>query len=151
MSRATVLVTGCFDLLTEAHLRLLAWAGQLGDVVVGIDHEDTIPLLDKGPGRPILSDDERRDALMALPQVTRVVSFKGPGAAAVIETQRPTIWLKGGDYTLDTLRDDEKEAAKAVRCAVCFAPEFPGLSTSDIIERIRGPGRATLDDADADT
>lgn len=148
MSRITVLVTGCFDLLTAPHLQLLAWAGKLGDVTVGIDHQDTIPLLDKGPDRPILDNDERRAALMALPQVTQVVSFMGPGAAAVIETQRPTIWVKGGDYTLDDLRDDEKEAAKAAKCTICFAPEFPGVSTSDIIARIRGCSRA--DDAAPD-
>lgn len=149
MSRATVLVTGCFDLLTEAHLRLLSWAAELGDVTVGIDHETTVPLLGKGVNRPILDNAERTRMLRALPQVSDVIIFSGPGAASAIGSCRPTFWVKGGDYSMDDIREDERRAARASATEIRFAPRFSGPSTSDIIERIRGRGRATGEDSNA--
>lgn len=137
MARPKVLVTGVFDILTEAHVRLLKWASIFGTVTVGIDDDRTVASLGKGPGRPILSAQERTDLLLLLPFVGQVVVFHGPGASGVIRKLKPHLWVKGGDYTIDRLREDELAAAAEVRCGICFAPKLKGPSTTEIINRAR--------------
>lgn len=138
MPRPIVLVTGVFDLLHAGHIQLLQWAAQFGDVAVGIDHEDTIPQLDKGPGRPIFGNEERVAVLQALECVGFVHVFRGPGATEAIKAVRPALWVKGGDYGAGQLMAEELDAATEVGAGTCFAPRFESISTSEIVARIRG-------------
>jgi rfaE bifunctional protein nucleotidyltransferase chain/domain len=133
----TILTSGVFDILTPNHLRLLAWCARLGELVVAIDSAATVPALGKGPDRPLLSDSERTSALNALPCVSRTFVFNGPGAAEAIRIAQPDIWVKGGDYTYEKLRDDETQAIRDIGAGICFAPIFDGPSTTEIIERIQ--------------
>src|ERR1044071_9759669 len=73
-----VLANGCFDVLHVGHIRYLAGARQLGEVlVVGINSDEQVAI-QKGPGRPILSAAERAEILAALESVTSVTIFDEP-------------------------------------------------------------------------
>ncbi len=138
VSRPKILVTGCFDLLTPAHWRLLEWCARLGAVQVWIDTDASIRQLGKGANRPVFSETERATVLGGCLWVAGVGLMDGPGAAAAIRRAEPDIWVKGGDYLGKDLREDELEALREVRAGLLIAPLFEGPSTTDIVERIRG-------------
>ncbi|KKM06216.1 hypothetical protein LCGC14_1746230 [marine sediment metagenome] len=111
----------------------------MGDVSVWIDSTSSIQKLHKGEDRPLFTEVERMSALDACPWVTGGIGrFNGPGAAKAIRAVKPSMWVKGGDYLRKPLREDELAALEEVGAALCIAPRFEGLSTTEIVERIRG-------------
>ena len=95
----TVFTNGCFDLLHVGHLRLLWFARSQGDrLVVGLNSDDSVRRL-KGPTRPILPVDERREMLLALDPVDQVIIFHQDTPLNLIEALRPEVLVKGPDYT----------------------------------------------------
>lgn len=134
-----VATNGCFDLLHAGHARFLEKARWLGDksnkLIVGVNSDRSIRSL-KGEGRPICSVIERTMLLDALWFVDMVVVFDEDNAAEFLRAIDPDVWVKGGDYTLDTINQDERAA---VRGEISFVPFLPGISTTRIIERIRNP------------
>ena len=94
----TVFTNGCFDLLHVGHVRLLAFARSLGDrLVVGLNSDASVRQL-KGPTRPIVPVDERRELLLALESVNQVIVFDEPTPLLLIESLRPVVLVKGPDY-----------------------------------------------------
>lgn len=125
----TVVATGgCFDLLHAGHARTLAAARALGDcLVVCLNSDDSIRRL-KGPERPIISQEDRVDLLTALGCVDAVVVFDEDSPHEVLGRLRPDVWVKGGDYAVDTL----PEAALVESWGGCTVtvPFHPGRSTT---------------------
>lgn len=131
----TVLTNGCFDILHVGHLRYLQAAKALGDeLVVGLNSDASVRLL-KGPDRPLNPQDERREMLLGLKCVDRVVIFDERTADQLIETVHPAIYAKGGDYSLENL----PEAATIQRLGIEFValPFVAGRSTSSLLARLR--------------
>ncbi len=96
----TVFTNGCFDLLHVGHVRLLAFARSLGDrLVVGLNSDASVRLL-KGPTRPIVPVEERREMLFALDSVDQVIVFEEPTPLLLIEALRPEVLVKGPDYAV---------------------------------------------------
>jgi rfaE bifunctional protein nucleotidyltransferase chain/domain len=127
-----VLTNGCFELLHVGHVRYLQQARQLGDVlIVGVNDDRAVRQL-KGPGRPIVPADERAEVLAALACVDYVVVFEGLTADALVEAVRPDVYVKGGDWTPETL--PEAETLHRLGGRVEFLPYVPGRSTRDLIE-----------------
>src|SRR5579885_1312970 len=93
-----VFTNGCFDLLHLGHVRYLQEARSLGDLlVVGLNSDDSTRAL-KGPNRPLVPQDERAEVLAALACVDYVTIFEEMTAVALVETLRPDVYVKGGDY-----------------------------------------------------
>ena len=93
-----VLTNGTFDLLHVGHVRYLQAARELGDVlVVGINSDDSVRGY-KGPGRPVVPQDERAEIVAALRCVDYATIFNEPTATHLAETLQPDIYAKGGDY-----------------------------------------------------
>lgn len=131
----TVLTNGCFDILHVGHLRYLQAARALGDeLVVGLNSDSSVSAL-KGPDRPLNPQDERAEMLLGLACVDRVIVFDEATADRLIETVRPAIYAKGGDYTLETL----PEAATLQRLGIELVtlPFVAGRSTSSLLARLR--------------
>ncbi len=130
-----VFTNGCFDLLHPGHVRYLAAARALGDVlVVGLNDDASVRRL-KGPGRPILTAEERAEVLAGLAAVDHVVCFADDTPLAVIETLAPDVLVKGADWALaDIVGRAEVEAAggRVERVTV-----VPGVSTTELLRRIR--------------
>jgi len=132
-----VLTNGCFDLLHVGHVRYLQQARKLGDfLIVAVNGDESVRAL-KGAGRPLNSEEGRAEILAALECVDFVTIFPERRATAVIEALRPAIYVKGGDYTLDSLNPEEVAALERVGAEIKTLPLVPGKSTSSLIERMQ--------------
>lgn len=133
--RRIVHTNGCFDLLHVGHLRYLRQARALGDVlVVSINRDSGVRRL-KGPGRPIVPEEERAELVAALACVDYVTLFEEPTPAEVIRLLRPHLHVKGGDYRAEEL--PEADAVRDVGGEVVIVPFLPGRSTTKLLRRIR--------------
>ena len=147
-SRRVVFTNGAFDLLHVGHVRYLQAARALGDMlIVGLNSDASVRGY-KGPGRPLVPQEERAELLAALACVDYVVVFDDPTAARLVAALAPDVYVKGGDYTAtgDAPDDTGKPLPEAaiVRAAggqVVIIPYMPGKSTTNLIERIRSMER----------
>lgn len=132
---AVVFTNGCFDVLHAGHVRYLVKARAMGDfLVIGLNSDASVRRL-KGNGRPINTEDDRAEVLDALRAVDAVTIFGEPTAEALIALLRPDVYVKGGDYTLETL--PEAKIVMEYGGRVEFVPLVEGRSTTNVIERIR--------------
>jgi rfaE bifunctional protein nucleotidyltransferase chain/domain len=132
-----VLTNGCFDLLHVGHVRYLQQARELGDfLVVAVNGDESVRSL-KGAGRPLNSEEDRAEVLAALECVDFVTIFPAQRATAVIEALRPATYVKGGDYTVESLDPEEVAALKHAGAEIRTLALVPGKSTSGLIERMR--------------
>jgi D-beta-D-heptose 7-phosphate kinase / D-beta-D-heptose 1-phosphate adenosyltransferase len=133
--RRIVLTCGCFDILHRGHISYLSQAKAVGDVlVVAVNSDASIRRL-KGPTRPINSQDDRVAVLSALSCIDYLVLFNEETPARVIEAVRPHLYVKGGDYTIDSL--PEKALVERLGGQVQVLPFIAEQSTTRIIDRLR--------------
>jgi rfaE bifunctional protein nucleotidyltransferase chain/domain len=131
-----VLANGCFDVLHVGHVRYLAGARQLGDVlVVGINADEQVAL-QKGAGRPVLSANERAEIVAALESVTYVTIFDEPTVEQLLLALKPDVHAKGTDYTTDTV--PERDVVRSYGGQVAIVGDPKDHSTSEIIARLGG-------------
>lgn len=132
-----VFTNGCFDLLHVGHVRYLQAARALGDALaVGLNADASVRAL-KGPGRPLNSADDRAEILAALACVDFVTIFSEPRATHLLAEVRPHIYVKGGDYRLETLNPEEYAVLQAIGARIEFVGLVPGRSTTGTIERMQ--------------
>jgi rfaE bifunctional protein nucleotidyltransferase chain/domain len=135
--RRLVLTNGCFDLLHVGHVRYLEQAAELGDcLAVAVNSDASVRAL-KGSNRPLNSEADRAEVLAALECVDFVTIFPGLRVTKVIEAVQPAIYVKGGDYSLDSLDLQEVTALGKVNAAIRTLPLVPGKSTTRLIEQMR--------------
>lgn len=131
-----VFTNGCFDILHRGHVTLLNRAKGLGELlVVGVNSDASVRRL-KGANRPINSLDDRVKVLAALSYVDYVTTFDADSPRELISEVRPDIYVKGGDYTRETL--PETGLVESLGGAVCILPFVEDRSTTSLIARIRG-------------
>ena len=131
-----VVTNGCFDILHPGHVTYLETARSFGDgLLVGINSDDATRQL-KGPHRPVNSQDDRATVLAALESISAVCIFADKTATKFLERAQPDIYVKGGDYTLETLNQDERRAVEAAGGKIKLVPFVPGKSTTAILEKI---------------
>lgn len=105
-----VVTNGCFDVLHIGHIRLLKKAKLMGNfLIVGINSDQSVREL-KGDSHPVFNQEERAEMLKSIIWVDRVYIFNEKRATKFLRAIRPDIWVKGGDYTIDTLNEMEKRA-----------------------------------------
>lgn len=132
-----VLTNGCFDLLHVGHVRYLQAARTCGDLlIVGLNTDRSVQGL-KGPDRPLNREMERAEVLAALACVDWVTLFEETTADRLIEVVRPDVYVKAGDYTLDSL--PERETLQRLGIEVAFMPFVQGHSTTELIARMQRP------------
>ena len=131
-----VATNGCFDLLHVGHVRYLQAARAFGDLlVVGLNGDRSVLEL-KGAGRPITTQRDRAEILAALAFVDLVTVFPDLRAAKFLAAVRPAVYVKGGDYTPETLDEEELAILKEFEAAIRLIPFEAGYSTSGLIEQI---------------
>jgi D-glycero-beta-D-manno-heptose 1-phosphate adenylyltransferase len=132
-----VFTNGVFDLLHIGHVRYLRAARALGDLlIVALNSDRSARGLNKAPGRPINTEDERAEVVRALGSVDVVVIFDEDTPHAVISLIQPDILVKGADWRPDNIigRDVvESRGGRVVRLDLT-----PGHSTTELIRRVRG-------------
>lgn len=130
-----VFTNGCFDLIHPGHVRYLKQASELGNLLVlGLNTDSSVKRL-KGPGRPILHLEERSEVLLALRYVHAVVPFGEDTPLELIRRVRPHVLVKGGDWKVEEIVG--RDIVQADNGKVLSLPFHPGVSTTEIIERIR--------------
>jgi len=137
--RTVVFTNGCFDLLHACHVRYLAQARALGDLlVVGVNSDESVSRL-KGPGRPLNPQEDRAEVLAALECVDYVVIFEEDTPAELIEALKPQVQVKGGDYRPEEV--PEQKVLEAFGGRLEIVDLVPGRSTTELIRRIEGLSR----------
>lgn len=136
-----VATNGCFDLLHVGHVRYLQAARAKGDVlIVGLNGDASVRGL-KGAGRPVNREKDRAEVLAALESVDVVAIFPEMRATRFIEAVRPNVYVKGGDYSSDTLNAEERATLERVGAKIDIVPFEKGYSTSRLLKQFRGlPG-----------
>lgn len=133
-SKQWVATNGCFDLLHVGHLRYLQAARQEGDgLIVAVNSDSSVKGL-KGPSRPIVGENERAELLAGLACVDYVFLFEEASPKDYLAQLQPAVYVKGGQYTEETL--PEAPALKALGTRFVFPEMTEGRSTSELIERI---------------
>ena len=131
-----VVTNGCFDLLHAGHVIYLEQAAALGDLLlVGCNGDESVRQL-KGEGRPLNPEADRALVLSALESVGSVVVFPERRAEGFLRLAKPDVYVKGGDYTPETLDAGERVAVESGGGEVVIIPFVPGKSTTDIIQRM---------------
>ena len=141
--RRVVFTNGHFDLLHVGHLRYLQAARALGDVLVVGVNDDATTTRRKGPGRPIVPQEERAELLAGLACVDYVTIFADDTAERAVAILRPDVYVKGGDYAATDaelaagrLPLPEAAVVRAYGGEVRTIPTVPGYSTTGIEQRI---------------
>jgi rfaE bifunctional protein nucleotidyltransferase chain/domain len=135
-NRKLVFTNGCFDLLHVGHVRYLAAARALGDaLLVGINGDESVRTL-KGNGRPVNRAADRAEVIAALESVDVVVIFPEVRATGLLERVRPAIYVKGGDYSVESLHSEERAALERIGAEIRILPFEAGYSTSGLLESL---------------
>jgi len=130
----TVFTNGCFDILHPGHILFLKEAKLLGDLlIVGLNSDYSVSELK--PGRPINGQLHRRLMLEALDSVDLVIVFDEPTPAKLIYDIRPSVIVKGSDYTLNDIAG--ADAVRSWGGSVEILQITPGFSTTSLLDRIK--------------
>lgn len=135
--RSIVLANGCFDILHVGHIRYLAGAKELGDVLVVAINSDEHARRLKGAGRPFAPAAERAEVVAAIRYVDIVTVFDEPTVEMLIRTIRPDIHAKGTDYTTGTVPERDVLLECGGRIAIVGDPK--DHSSSELYRRVRDP------------
>jgi rfaE bifunctional protein nucleotidyltransferase chain/domain/rfaE bifunctional protein kinase chain/domain len=133
-----VATSGCFDLLHAGHIATLQAARALGDCLVVLLNSDSSVRRLKGPGRPLVAQEDRAAVLRGLDAVDVVEIFDDDTPVAALERVQPAVFVKGGDYGVDDLAEGHALATWGGRAVI--VPYLEGRSTSLLVEEARrGP------------
>jgi len=136
LPRPMVFTNGVFDILHRGHASYLAQARELGaSLVVGVNSDASVKMLGKGDDRPINTESDRQALLAALASVDLVALFTEQTPVQLIEKIRPDIYVKGGDYEIDTL--SETRVVKTWGGKAVAIPFIYERSTTTLLGKIR--------------
>jgi rfaE bifunctional protein nucleotidyltransferase chain/domain len=136
LHRPLVFTNGVFDILHRGHASYLAQARALGaSLVVGVNSDSSVKMLGKGDDRPINSEGDRQALLAALESVDLAVLFVEQTPVNLIEKIRPDIYVKGGDYEIDSL--EETRLVKTWGGKAIAIPFLYERSTTSLLGKIR--------------
>ena len=124
----TIFTNGCFDVLHRGHFELLRYCKTLGNVIVGLNSDNSVTKL-KGPTRPYFNEEDRKFALLSCSYVDEVRVFDQETPYDLIKQIKPDIIVKGGDYNPNTV-------VGADLCEVKIFSYIDGYSTTGILEKI---------------
>lgn len=131
-----VVTNGCFDILHLGHVTYLEQARNFGDaLLVGVNADASVREL-KGPSRPVNCEADRASVLAALESVSGVCIFAEKRATNFLARVQPDIYVKGGDYTLETLDQEERRAVEQPGGRIILIPFVPGKSTTALLGKI---------------
>ena len=137
-----IFTNGCFDILHRGHIELFKFCRSQHpnkQVVVGLNSDKSIREL-KGPGRPIVSEEDRVAVLLAIQLIDYIVIFDTKSVLPVIKAVKPSFLIKGGNYSTKACAVADQivgqEFVESYGGATLTAPMVEGVSSTNIIERI---------------
>ena len=139
-----VFTNGVFDILHLGHVTYLEAAKAEGNrLVLGLNSDESVRRLNKGPERPINPEHARAGVLMALKAIDAVVVFGDDTPLALIKALQPDVLVKGGDYDPNETDPSKKTymvgstEVRALGGEVVAIPLVDGFSTTNIVRRMR--------------
>ena len=143
LPRPLVMTNGVFDVLHRGHVSYLHRAAELGaSLLVAVNSDASARMLGKGPDRPLNVAEDRAFVLAGLESVALVTFFETPTPVELIRAIRPDIYVKGGDYDMETL--EETLVVRSWGGQSVAIPFLDGFSTTALVQRIRQPASPTL-------
>ena len=135
--RPLVFTNGVFDVLHRGHVAYLAAARELGAaLLVAVNSDSSARQLGKGTDRPLNRESDRLLVVAALESVSFVTAFAEPTPCELLSRCRPDIYVKGGDYDIESLEETRLVHSWGGRSV--SLPFVAGYSTSGLVQRIRG-------------
>ena len=131
-----VVTNGCFDILHRGHAAYLMSAREQGDLLLLALNSDNSVKTVKGAGRPVNRECDRAFIMACLTFIDTVVIFDMPDCVELLSQLKPDIYVKGGDYNIDTINQDERRLLDKMGCRIKLLSHIPGYSTTSIIEKI---------------
>ena len=138
--RKLAVTNGCFDLLHRGHAEYLMQARSLADRLFVLINSDASVRALKGPTRPVNLEDDRAFLLACLEFVDGVVIFRSSRCDKELAALKPDVYVKGGDYTVDSLDPDERAALLQAGSEIRFIPFVPGYSTTGTLKKAAEKG-----------
>jgi rfaE bifunctional protein nucleotidyltransferase chain/domain len=136
VGKRLVVTNGCFDILHAGHVAYLEAARQEGDaLLVGVNSDEAVRGL-KGPGRPVNCEADRALVVAALQSVDGVFVFRERDAVEFLKATRPDVYVKGGDYTIDTINQDERRVVEKMGGRIVLLAHMPGRSTTSVLQKL---------------
>ena len=136
LPQPVVFTNGVFDVLHRGHVAYLHEARQLGgSLVVAVNSDASARMLGKGPDRPLNKAEDRAAVLAGLASVSLVTFFDERTPVALIKEARPDLYVKGGDYDMETL--EETAVVRSWGGESLAIPFVDGYSTTSLVKRIR--------------
>ena len=136
LPRPRVFTNGVFDVLHRGHVLYLEQARALGaSLIVALNTDASARRLGKGPDRPINSELDRACVVAALQSVSLVTWFDQDTPLQLVESLRPEILVKGGDYDMGQLA--ESRLVRSYGGQALAIPFVSGYSTTALVRRIR--------------
>lgn len=137
LPRPLVFTNGVFDVLHRGHVNYLHLAAALGGaLIVAVNSDASAKLLGKGPDRPLNKAEDRAAVLAGLASVALVTFFDELTPAELIKKLKPDLYVKGGDYDMETL--EETRVVRSWGGDAVAIPFVDGYSTTSLVKRIRG-------------
>ena len=134
LSRKVVFTNGCFDIMHRGHNTYLLQAAEFGNkLIVGVNSDDSVRRL-KGQSRPVINQYSRAFNLASHTFVDAVILFEEDTPENLIQTLRPDVLIKGGDYTLETIVGAQQVLDYGG--AVEIIPFLEGYSTTSILKNL---------------
>jgi D-glycero-beta-D-manno-heptose 1-phosphate adenylyltransferase len=131
-----VITNGCFDILHRGHATYLMSAREQGDLLLLALNSDNSVKAIKGAGRPVNRERDRALIMACLTFIDAVVIFDMPDCVELLSQLKPDIYVKGGDYNIDTINQDERKLLDKMGCRIKLLSHIPGYSTTSTIEKI---------------
>jgi rfaE bifunctional protein nucleotidyltransferase chain/domain len=135
-NKKLVVTNGCFDLLHRGHVEYLHEARNLGDALLLLLNSDASIQRLKGPTRPVVEEPNRAYLLASLSCVDAVVVFDSDRCNHEFMALKPDVYVKGGDYTVDSLNPQEREVLFGLNTQINFIPFVGNFSTTNLIEKL---------------
>jgi rfaE bifunctional protein nucleotidyltransferase chain/domain len=136
LEKPIVFTNGVFDILHRGHVTYLAQAKSLGkSLIVGVNADASVKMLGKGDDRPINQENDRMALLAALESVDLVVCFQEQTPVDLMRLIRPDVYVKGGDYQIETLA--ETALVKTWGGRAMAIPFLFSRSTTQMLQKIR--------------
>jgi len=129
-----VFTNGCFELIHIGHIRYLAKAKALGDILIVAVNSDSSVHRIKGRTRPIIPAIERIEVISSIGCVDYTILFNEETPEALIKYLKPDILVKGADYKLRDIAG--KDIVKSYGGKVKAIPLVKGKSTTGLIKKI---------------
>lgn len=136
-NQITVLANGCFDVFHYGHLKYLKKSKEFGDfLIVAINSDESIKKL-KGPKRPFKDQYERAEIVSSIYCVDLVVLFDSLRITDILDDLKPNVWVKGDDYSLESIDIGERECAEKNNVEIKFV-NAKHESTTEFMNRVKG-------------